>query len=1046
MGFLAGYVFRRKLGAKHTQNFYKAAKEETISIRKTQEWINSISRIEDLEELKTTLLFHLKENFMFQSPKLFLVDFETGKIESSCFNEEGTITKEKIDTSIFKEVDDTSSILLQTLAFKIKEPIVVSKGKIITTAKDITEKNFKNNNYLHESKKGLGFAFVPILYRAKRPIDQIPIQTFLKSPPTKEADEDNDFPMGLVEVRFRYKNYYPSKRNTADILKKRELRNKIENLYVYLDNFSQPYYRAYTSYEKKKIKDLIYNKSISNYRYFLNSTLKSLTDLLTFPYGCISLLDLNNNIQLLNENLDFMVGYNFSEKRISEINAILLENQKSGKFIGITNRVINDRKTIVVNDIGNTEQQKDYLGICPDIRSEICIPMITPKDNLIGTLSISSKNYKVFNKLYIELLEYAAVEITSRLLTAKRYTSIKELNKPIDIFNIEPHAILNSLLAHVKDYFNTKEVLFLERSEANDYNEFSVVKGLNSNTINKSRNIINSLKLNEKDTFIIENDINLGHYKSDDDIAIVLNCKEEIQSNKSLDTYSKKLGFQSLIIIRIPINNKYKFLFVIGSHRELQQNNIKEICGEFISGLREKFENTYLLHLLINILSENEVSQVSNLYRLVASNIQNFLNASVVGVIPFDRRHNLFNHKEVVIIGEEWEKFKDNRLILSELIINDTSKYFNSKKEFIDYIKEKSGDLPEDSFLKKSKIESIAALKLEFEDVFLGTLMIEFNAPKKFSGKILDIIHSFKKVTERLLFFKLELSEQIALYEREKAGALKSIELAEKKGKELQKDIDEYREVVEGLQTRAAAVSYFEISRIIHHDIYHLFARLSDITIKMDINNNDHVRIKKSIEEIRSFIHELLEMTNFSRSERVFFDVNNLIRFLVRFLKKDREKHILFNTKNLDTTLPHLKWNKAEFSMVLYNLISNAIYALENYENADSFQREIKVSTNYEKAEGTYIISVWDNGPGIKKDNIDKIYNLKYSTKSKDMLQLEDYSGEKPTSLGHGIGLYFVKNALFNENTDFAADIHCTSTLGEFTEFIITIPEYLNNK
>ena len=102
---------------------------------------------------------------------------------------------------------------------------------------------------------------------------------------------------------------------------------------------------------------------------------------------------------------------------------------------------------------------------------------------------------------------------------------------------------------------------------------------------------------------------------------------------------------------------------------------------------------------------------------------------------------------------------------------------------------------------------------------------------------------------------------------------------------------------------------------------------------------------------------------------------------------------------------------------VLRNLISNAIkYSHEN--------GTIDVNCSIEK--NRILISVADHGVGISKENIDRLFNLKYAQKTLGT------SGEK----GTGLGLILVKDFVTRHH----GDIWVESELGKGSTFIFTIP------
>lgn len=103
---------------------------------------------------------------------------------------------------------------------------------------------------------------------------------------------------------------------------------------------------------------------------------------------------------------------------------------------------------------------------------------------------------------------------------------------------------------------------------------------------------------------------------------------------------------------------------------------------------------------------------------------------------------------------------------------------------------------------------------------------------------------------------------------------------------------------------------------------------------------------------------------------------------------------------------------------VFFNLIKNALYALNKDGNRGAINIRIKSDTEKNK------VYFKDTGPGIRATVLPYIFDPFYSTKSPD----------EAGSIG--IGLPFCKNVL----SCFGADIECFSEEGIYTEFILSFP------
>jgi len=110
------------------------------------------------------------------------------------------------------------------------------------------------------------------------------------------------------------------------------------------------------------------------------------------------------------------------------------------------------------------------------------------------------------------------------------------------------------------------------------------------------------------------------------------------------------------------------------------------------------------------------------------------------------------------------------------------------------------------------------------------------------------------------------------------------------------------------------------------------------------------------------------------------------------------------------------------FETIIKNIINNAV----KYSNPDIKNPYIKF--NIEENENNYIITISDNGQGIKKEHVDKIFNMFFRGTS--------------NSVGTGLGLFIVKEAV----EKLMGEIKVTSILNEGTTFIIQLPKKYKNE
>jgi signal transduction histidine kinase len=116
---------------------------------------------------------------------------------------------------------------------------------------------------------------------------------------------------------------------------------------------------------------------------------------------------------------------------------------------------------------------------------------------------------------------------------------------------------------------------------------------------------------------------------------------------------------------------------------------------------------------------------------------------------------------------------------------------------------------------------------------------------------------------------------------------------------------------------------------------------------------------------------------------------------------------------------------------VLLNLLNNASDAIEERvasqkEPAPDFERKIEIRAAYDDVGERIEISISDNGTGITKESMAKVFNLHFTTKRG----------------GHGLGLYNCKTIAEQHGGDLTA----SSQVGKGTVFTLTLPRFQKNK
>lgn len=172
----------------------------------------------------------------------------------------------------------------------------------------------------------------------------------------------------------------------------------------------------------------------------------------------------------------------------------------------------------------------------------------------------------------------------------------------------------------------------------------------------------------------------------------------------------------------------------------------------------------------------------------------------------------------------------------------------------------------------------------------------------------------------------------------------------------------------------------------------------------------------------------MLQHSRKKTGEKVPTDVNKLTDEFLRlayhgFRAKDKQFNAQLITE-YDPKLDNLKMVPADIGRVLLNLMTNAFYAINEKKqlNIEGFEPTIWISTKL--MDDKLVISVRDNGTGIPKSVINKIFQPFFTT--------------KPTGEGTGLGLSMSYDIVRSH----ASELKVSTEEGEGTTFTIELTDF----
>ncbi len=241
------------------------------------------------------------------------------------------------------------------------------------------------------------------------------------------------------------------------------------------------------------------------------------------------------------------------------------------------------------------------------------------------------------------------------------------------------------------------------------------------------------------------------------------------------------------------------------------------------------------------------------------------------------------------------------------------------------------------------------------------------------------------------------------------------------------KDISELKKLESSLVQAKNMGSLGLLTSKIVHDLNNVlsgitgYTSLLDKKVEKDSNLRKYVnRLLASSDRATEIIKQTLSFSKTSSSTNELIYINELIKETVNLLNLRIGKSKV--TLDLSREILQIRGSKIRFSQAIMNLFVNANDALLNSENP-----EIIITTTFRKSEqnkksGEIIISVIDNGIGIKEEEIEKIFDVYFTTKTEDK--------------GTGLGLANVKEII----EELGGTISVKSDFGFGSEFILSLP------
>lgn len=686
----------------------------------------------------------------------------------------------------------------------------------------------------------------------------------------------------------------------------------------------------------------------------------------------------------------------------------LTENMEYGGSVGILNDVTIERDTVEklkISELKTKEAEELFRNLWENsldgfrlvdtkgriilVNKSYCDLVNKSEEELVG---------KIFTTVYAEELSRIISKFFSRVrnLNIKEHSEdyvtfwngkkvwLESLNKVVTIKN------KNYVLTIFRDVTNRH---MIEQQLKNLLAFESLVSKLNNNyltsQIDNVSNVINEnltslgkylqadfiglyYKLYDKNELIYswfsENKNASNSYLINNSITANLKINKQLSENKVL--ILDKNNLESINEYRILINDfiNYKINFIILLPL-IVNNKLKGYIG--IECNERKIENLDLTEQnylnirdsFVNILAREENYK---LLKHEKEELKVILENIIDGVIVVNKNEIIIHYNKaslnILFLEKEFIKGKNLRYIINKLIKNITNEERQEAIRFYNFI--------------SSFREGEETFKLEFNNKETKIIQVSIREILSEYGDIDGYIYILWDLTE-----KINTEKKVAFSQKMEAIGQLSAGIAHEINTPMQYINDNNKFLSESLDLFSKFVNELvntNVNKKVNSFINSLMEKY-DIKFYLNEGLSAAAQSKVGIERVIKIIKAMKEFSHPGQTSKALTDINNNIE-VTSLISRNAWKYFADMNFNLDKNLPNIYCNSQQISQVLLNMIINSAQAIEEAINKKLINKGVIEISTY-KENNFIVLTIKDNGIGIKNENMGKIFDMFFTAK-----------------------------------------------------------------
>ena len=260
-------------------------------------------------------------------------------------------------------------------------------------------------------------------------------------------------------------------------------------------------------------------------------------------------------------------------------------------------------------------------------------------------------------------------------------------------------------------------------------------------------------------------------------------------------------------------------------------------------------------------------------------------------------------------------------------------------------------------------------------------------------------------------------------YKQKRATLASFMDITERKQMEAEK-----KELEQQAQVASRLATVGEMASGIAHEINNPLTAVigyADLVLERDIPEeakNDVRIIHNGAKRVADIVKRLLAFAHQYQPERTYLDINDIIKTTLELRAYELETSNIKATTNLAPDLPRTMADAGQLQQVFLNLIINAETEMRLAHGGG------KLSVKTETVGSTIRISFKDDGPGITKENLEKIFNPFFTTRE--------------VGKGTGLGLSLCHGII----AEHKGRLYAESKPGKGATFVVELPVITEEK